>query len=93
MKTRSVKVEGKSYRVHELKSWPEFYRPVDARVKTYEVRRDDRDFYVGDRLWLREWDPREKEYTGDSLVAQVTHILTTHEGLTKGFVCMAISVL
>jgi hypothetical protein len=93
VKTRTVTVEGKTFQVHELKSWPRFYRPVDARLKTYEVRRDDRGFKVGDRLWLREWDPDEKEYTGDSLVAQITHILTAHEGLTKGFVCMAITVL
>lgn len=93
MKARTVIVEGRKFKVHELKSWPEFYRPVDARVKTYEVRRDDRNFRVRDRLWLREWDPHEKEYTGDSLVAEVTHILTRHEGLTKGFVLMVITVL
>lgn len=95
MKTaaRTVVVEGKKYSVHELKSWPTYFKPVADRVKTYEVRRNDRGFKVGDRLWLREWDPSEMEYTGESLVAEVTHALSNYEGISVGFICMAIVVL
>ncbi|HUS37326.1 MAG TPA: DUF3850 domain-containing protein [Verrucomicrobiae bacterium] len=82
------------YTVHELKTHPQHYRAVDARIKTFEVRwNGDRDFKIGDRLWLREWDPADNSYTGESLVALVTHILPSHDGLTEGFVCMAIVVL
>lgn len=91
--SRHVSTPGQNFTVHELKSWPVFYRPVADRIKTYEVRKNDRGFKVHDRLWLREFDPKEKTFTGESLVAEVTHILRAHEGLQRDFVCMAIVVL
>ena len=48
--------------VHELKIWPEFFEPVASGVKTFEVRRDDRGFAVGDRLRLREWEPGGRDH-------------------------------
>lgn len=74
---------------HELKTWPEPFARIDAGVKTYEVRRSDRDFQVGDTLCLREWDPRPgpsrlvgrqrqegvpRGYTGNELYVRVVHI-------------------
>lgn len=91
--SRKVSTAKQNFTVHELKSWPAFYQPVADRIKTYEVRKNDRGFKVRDRLWLREWDPTDKEYTGESLVAEIVHVLTKHEGLQPNFVCMAIVVL
>ncbi len=42
-------------KVHELKTWPESFRAVRAGAKTHEVRKNDRDFRVGDVLVLWEW--------------------------------------
>lgn len=44
-------------RVHLLKCWPESFRAVVAGTKTYEVRKDDRGYMVGDYLRLDEWEP------------------------------------
>ncbi len=49
---------------HELKCWPEFYEDIASNVKTFEIRKDDRDFRVGDIMRLREWDPKTKQYSG-----------------------------
>lgn len=42
---------------HELKIIPPFYDDVKSGVKTFEVRRNDRNFQVGDLLHLKEWMP------------------------------------
>ena len=41
---------------HELKTLLEFYRAVECGAKTFEVRRNDRGFMIGDVLHLLEWD-------------------------------------
>jgi len=70
--------------VHELKTWPEAFDAVFRGDKLYEIRRDDRDFVVGDVLRLREWVPEKYEeapgfvfdgrYTGRAIMAEVTHV-------------------
>ena len=61
--------------LHELKTWPRPYQAVKGGVKTFEVRKFDRPYSVGDRLWLREWDPTSETYSGDSVTADVTYLL------------------
>lgn len=47
---------------HELKTVQPFFDDVVKGRKTFEVRRNDRDFRVGDMLLLREWDPSRDTY-------------------------------
>lgn len=42
---------------HDLKVWPAYFEAIVDGTKSFEVRRNDRDFKVGDRLTLREFDP------------------------------------
>jgi hypothetical protein len=84
--------------VHELKTWPEYFRQVKRGIKTCEIRNDDRGFKVGDILHLREWRPTPNysydgsgEYTGHFLYVQVTHIARGVFGLPRGVVVMSIT--
>lgn len=43
--------------IHDLKIWPQFFDALASGTKTFEVRKNDRDFRAGDLLRLREWDP------------------------------------
>jgi hypothetical protein len=43
-------------RTHELKSWSRFFRPIVAGERAHELRRNDRDYSVGGRVILREYD-------------------------------------
>lgn len=48
---------------HDLKIWPTYYKPVFDGSKTFEVRKNDRDFQQGDTVMLREFDPVTSAYT------------------------------
>jgi hypothetical protein len=79
-------------KTHYLKTWPEPFAAVKDGLKPFEIRRNDRDFQVGDILVLQEWRPATEEYTGDSLSRRVEFILAEPKfGIKDGFVVMAIS--
>jgi hypothetical protein len=42
---------------HELKTWPKYFKAVQKGEKTFELRKNDRDFKKGDILILREFVP------------------------------------
>jgi hypothetical protein len=44
---------------HDTKIWPHFFGPVEKRIKTFEVRVNDRGYQSGDTITLHEWDPTE----------------------------------
>jgi hypothetical protein len=67
-------------KVHELKSWPEFFAPVYDNVKRFELRLNDRKYKVGDNLHLQELDDFGK-YTGRSCMRRIVYML---EGVGPG---------
>lgn len=89
---------------HELKSWPEFFAPVERGEKTFELRIDDRHYEVGDVLVLREWVPDvhgtdEGRYTGRECRRRVSYamqglgnvgVIPPLKGLSRGYVILAL---
>lgn len=91
---------------HDLKILPEPFAAVLSGAKTYEIRRDDRGFAVGDRLRLQEWIPgaprtRHCEiyedayapafYTGRETLVEITHKTPGGAwGLPEGLCVLAI---
>lgn len=65
------KNEAYNITVHELKTFPEYFLPMNLGNKTFEVRKNDRDFKIGDILQLREWDG--KKYTGKYTYREITY--------------------
>lgn len=74
---------------HELKTWLEFYQPIEDGIKTFEIRKNDRDFRVGDSLILLEWNPYGENYTGRGTIRYITYITDWEQ--KPGFVVMSIS--
>lgn len=64
---------------HDLKIWPEFFDDIKSGAKPFELRKNDRNYQVGDFLILKEWSPDEEEFTGVSIVKEVTYILSNAE--------------
>lgn len=83
---------------HELKTDPEVFAAVLDGSKTNEIRFNDRDFKIGDRLLLRETrysgqdmrgpEPRPLEYTGRETTRVVSHVLAGY-GLQPGWVILS----
>lgn len=87
--------------VHELKTWPSYFRPIWDGEKTFEIRFDDRGFQRGDVVNLREWDrglPCEchsthhapgtcSRYTGRRVLAEIGYVTasTSPRGQQRGF--------
>ncbi len=59
--------------VHTVKVWPQFYKSVESGERSFDIRKDDRGYEVGDNLVLHEYDP-EEGFTGASTIKQITWI-------------------
>lgn len=78
-----------------LKCRPEYFEAVRSGKKTFEIRKNDRDFRVGDTLLLQEWDPDTETYTNRSIAVKVTYVLKgdegiAHMGLEEGYALLGI---
>jgi len=70
---------------HELKVLSEYYWKIPCEKKTFELRKDDRDYKVGDILDLKEWDG--EKFTGHHVRREITYILRNCKqyGLEDGY--------
>lgn len=72
-------------RRHELKILPKWYEDVESSKKNFEIRRNDRDFKVGDTLVLQEY--KEGSYTGRQITRKIQYIYQGNGdyGLSEGY--------
>ncbi|ARK07468.1 hypothetical protein LAV_00068 [Sphingobium phage Lacusarx] len=60
---------------YEVKSWPQFFGPMLDGTKKHDMRnKRDRQYRVGDKMLLREFDPFGGGYTGRSAIFKITYI-------------------
>lgn len=80
--------------IHELKTWPHYFAAVRAGTKTFEIRKNDRDFVVGDTLILQEFDPEDGAYTGQIETRAIRFLLSEEDfGVIHGFVAIGFGPL
>lgn len=75
--------------IHDLKILPSFYEDVIQHRKTFEVRKNDRPYTVGDSLILREYTP-ERGYTGRAVFVNVVYVLNDLRYCKRDFVILGI---
>ena len=89
MKTPGVKAgkkEPRPSKTHEVKCWPEFFRAVESGEKLFELRKNDRDYRVGDYIYQREWRPKSKRYTGRAHSSRIVYaVYGPTWGLKRGY--------
>lgn len=75
---------------HEVKILPEYFRQVFVRpgegTKRFELRKDDRNYQIGDSVTLREWIP-EEGYTGNEITVGIIYVMRNcpQYGLREGY--------
>ncbi len=70
-----MKLPNTDIRVHRLKTIQPHFDQVCTGEKTFELRKNDRRYCVGDWLLLVEYIPAKDEVTERAVLVQVTHIL------------------
>lgn len=83
-------------KTHDLKTLPKFFRSSLYGIKNFTIRKNDRDFKVGDYIKKIEVDVDRdgfgvSEYyrTGRTVLFKITYVLTHDdfpEGLKEGYV-------
>lgn len=77
--------------VHNLKTWPQYFRAVQNGSKPFEIRDNtDRNFQVGDFVILHEWDPVDERYVGPKITQMITYVTDFEQ--KPGYVVFGITV-
>lgn len=76
--------------IHELKIKSEYLLAVQDGSKTFEIRKNDRNYKVGDWLHLRGY--HNGQHTGLETVKQISYMFEGNDqyGLKKGFVVLGL---
>lgn len=75
---------------HELRIRPEYYDAILNGIKTHEIRKNDKDFRVGDSI---KFDVMKEEIYYAPERYTITHILTAEEfpeGIREGYAILSI---
>ena len=78
---------------HDLKAHLDSFELMKFKTSEVQLRKNDRDFKVGDTCTFREWNPATGQYTGHTIVkAPITTVLYEHEGLTPGWCLIVLGI-
>lgn len=81
--------------LHALKCHPHFFAAIVDGKKTFEIRRDDRHYRVGDQLMLAEYDPSFGHTGKKAGPFEVVYLMTAEDfpAILPGFVIMGLGGL
>lgn len=74
--------------VHKLKIHPQFFDAVANDIKPFEIRKNDRNFKVGDAVLLQEFDG--ETYTTRATQKVITYVLDDPQYCLCGYVILGL---
>lgn len=75
---------------HNLKCHPEYFHAMAVGAKTFDVRRDDRGYRVGDQVQMEEYD-LDNGPTGRVLLRKITYVLRHFAPVHHDFVVLSLA--
>lgn len=78
-------IEVEEPKVHFLKCIEPYFTAIQQGLKTSELRFNDRDFQVGETIYLEQYFENENRHSGLQIRLEITHVLTDFKGLEKGY--------
>jgi len=73
---------------HNLKLDTFFYSDAEMQAKMFEIRKNDRDYRVGDTITLMRWCNLNQALMGEQLEREITYI--TDYGQTSPYVVLGL---
>lgn len=77
--------------LHELKSYPYNFQAVVDKTMSFQLRLADRDYQIGDILFLKEFT-ESGEYTGRTQPVKINNMIIG-DGLEDGYVILNMGLL
>lgn len=77
-------------KVHYLKTWTPFFKDIKNGIKNFEVRKNDRDYEVGDTLILEEFEPTTEKYTGAWIPKEIIYKLDDTRFVKENFIILGL---
>jgi hypothetical protein len=77
-----------SVSAQHLKTWPKYFDAVKRGSKTFEIRKNDRPFLIGQKLVLQEYDPDDEKYTGREIERRISYMTDFEQ--KPGFVVLGL---
>lgn len=81
---------GELGKIHHVKCETVFFEDVVNNRKPFEVRKNDRDYQVGDDMVLKEWDKDLQEFTGREDRVTIIYLLEDYPGIEEGYCVLGI---
>lgn len=83
---------GEDNKVIFVKVRSEYVDDIISGKKKSELRKNDREYSVGDLLYLQEIT-EDNKFTGRLIIVKITHILQDEEYLQKDYACLSIEYI
>ncbi|GAB3519467.1 ASCH domain-containing protein [Emticicia fontis] len=77
---------------HHLKTIQPYFWEVSQENKTFELRKDDRYFKVNDEIYLHEFDPETKIFSGQIVKGIITYVLRNFAGIQADYCILSVSI-
>lgn len=80
-------------KTHYLKTIQPFFSEVKNGTKTFEHRKNDRDFQVGDEVYLQEYDLMFNSFSGQEIRGTITYVLKDWKGLDVDYCVFSLQII